>query len=52
MTLGHRGQEVVPVTVSSPVSPPTQGEQTTEQDCQRSDNAPNDRTNGTPIESR
>jgi hypothetical protein len=52
MSLRHRSQEIVSVTVSSPVPPPTQGEQTAEQEDQRGDDAPDNRTNGGPVERR
>ena len=52
MALRYWSQEVMAVAMPSPVSPPTQREQTAEQDYERSDDASDDRTNGGPPEPR
>ena len=52
MTLRHWGKEIMAVTMPSPVSPPTQREQTAEQDDEGSYDASDDRTNGSPAKPR
>ena len=52
MTFRHRGQEIVAITVSARGSSPAQHKQTAEQDNQCGNNAPDDSTDGSSVESR
>ena len=49
MTFRYGSQEIMPFTMSSPAPPPTQGDQTAEQDDQRSNDTSDDRTDSSPT---